>query len=108
MPNKLIPYTLIFVLIIPLFGFNFLIGLLGNILLLIFLIPLLILGLGLLGLNLFKSSIKTCENCGSTIILNNGDCPYCDFRLIKNIEKDDNLSSDASNEVIEIKAEEIN
>ena len=74
MPNKLIPYTLIFVLIIPLFGFNFLIGLLGNILLLIFLIPLLILGIGLLGLNFFKSNIKICENCGSTIMLKNDDC----------------------------------
>ncbi len=103
MQNKLIPYSLIFILIIPLFGFNFVFGLLGNILLLIVLIPLLILGLGLLGFNWFKSSITLCENCGSSIIGNNDKCPYCNYDLIK----DSDSSSDASNKIIEIKAEEI-
>ena len=107
MQNKLIPYSLIFILILPLFGFNFLIGLLGNILLLILLVPLLILVIGLLGLNSFKSKINLCESCGSAIIGNNGICPYCNYDSVKNIEQDD-LSSDASNKIIEIKAEEIN
>ena len=107
MQNKLIPYSLIFILILPLFGFNFLIGLLGNILLLIILVPLLILGLGILGLNSFKSKFILCESCGSAIIDNNGVCPYCNYDSKKNIEIDD-LSSDASNKIIEIKAEEIN
>ena len=106
MQNKLIPYSLIFILILPLFGFNFLIGLLGNILLLIILVPLLILGLGILGLNSFKSNFILCESCGSAIIDNNDVCPYCNYDSIKNIEIDD-LSSDASNKIIEIKAEEI-
>ena len=108
MQNKLITSSLIFILIIPLFGLNFLIGLLGNILLLIFLVPLLILILGFLGLNSFKSSINLCESCGSTIIGNNGNCPSCDYKSIKNIQKEDDLSSDASNKIIEVKAEEIN
>tara|TARA_Y100001980_G_scaffold9790_1_gene2601 strand:- start:274 stop:600 length:327 start_codon:yes stop_codon:yes gene_type:complete len=108
MQNKLIPYSLIFILIIPLFGLNFLIGFLGNILLLIILVPILILIIGFLGLNSFKSSINSCENCGSTFIGNNVNCPYCNFKSIKNIQKDDDLSSDASNKTIEIKAEEIN
>ena len=108
MQNKLITYSLIFILIIPLFGLNFLIGLLGNILLLIVLIPALILIVGFLGLNSFKSSINLCESCGSTIIGNNGNCPYCDYKSIKNIQKEDDLSSDASNKIIEVKAEEIN
>ena len=107
MQNKLIPYSLILILIIPLFGLNFLIGFLGNILLLVILVPLLVLIIGFLGLNSLKSTINLCENCGSTIIGNNGDCPYCDYKSIKNIQKDD-LSSDASNKIIEIKAEEIN
>ena len=105
MQNKLIPYSLIFILIIPFFGFNFLIGLLGNLLLLIVLVPILILGLVLLGLNSFKSNINLCENCGSPIIGNNDNCPYCNY----NSRKDgDDLSPDASDKVIEIKAEEIN
>ena len=105
MQNKLITYSLIFILIIPLFGLNFLIGLLGNILLLIILVPILILIVGFLGLNSLKSTINLCENCGSTIIGNNGNCPYCDYKSIK---KDNDLSSDASNKIIEVKAEEIN
>ena len=108
MQNKLIPYSLIFILIIPLFGLNFLIGLLGNILLLIVLVPLLIIILGFLGLNSFKSSINLCENCGSTIIGNNGNCPYCDDKSTEKIDQNDYLSSDASNKIIEVKAEEIN
>ena len=107
MQNKLIPYSLIFILIIPLFGLNFLIGLIGNILLLIFLVPLLIIGIGLLSLNSFKSNINLCENCGSNFIGSKETCPYCGYETIKNIQKD-NLSSDASNKIIEIKAEEIN
>ena len=107
MQNKLIPYSLIFILIIPLFGLNFLIGLLGNILLLIVLIPILILIVGFLGLNSLKSTINLCESCGSTIIGNNGNCPYCNNESIKDMQKND-LSSDASNTIIEVKAEEIN
>ena len=108
MQNKLITYSLIFILIIPIFGLNFLIGLLGNILLLIFLVPLLILIIGFLGLNSLKSNINLCESCGSTIIGNSGDCPYCDYKSIKDKKKDNDLSSDASNKIIEVKAEEIN
>tara|TARA_Y100000589_G_scaffold54254_1_gene45066 strand:+ start:562 stop:888 length:327 start_codon:yes stop_codon:yes gene_type:complete len=108
MQNKLIPYSLIIILIIPIFGINFLMGLIGNILLLIFLVPLLALGLGLLGLNLFKSNIKFCNNCGSTILGTNNSCTYCDYVSINNLEKNNDLSSDASEKIIEIKAEEIN
>ena len=108
MQNKLITYSLVFILIIPLFGLNFLIGLLGNILLLIVLVPLLVLIIGFLGLNSLESSINLCESCGSTIIGNNSTCPYCDYKSINNIQKDDDLSSDASNKIIEVKAEEIN
>ena len=108
MQNKLITYSLIFILIIPLFGLNFLIGLLGNILLLIVLVPILISIVVFLGLNSFKSTINLCESCGSTIIGNNGNCPYCDYKSIKNKQEDDDLSSDASNKIIEVKAEEIN
>ena len=108
MQNKFITYSLIFILIIPLFGLNFLIGLLGNILLLILLVPLLIVIIGFLCLNSFKSTINLCENCGSTIIINNGNCPYCDYKSIKNTQNEDDLSSDASNKIIEVKAEEIN
>ena len=108
MQNKLVTYSLIFILIIPLFGLNFLIGLLGNILLLIVLVPILISIVVFLGLNSFKSTINLCESCGSTIIGNYDNCPYCDYEIIKNKQREDELSSDARNKIIEVKAEEIN
>ena len=108
MQNKLIPYSLIFILMIPLFGFNFLIGFLGNILLLIILIPLLLLGIGFLSINKFKSNINLCESCGTAVIGDNVNCPFCGYKMIKEIEKESNFSSDASKKTIEIKAEEIN
>ena len=108
MQNKLIPYSLIFILIIPLFGFKFLIGLFGNILLLILLIPLLLIGLGLLSFSTFNSNIQVCDNCGSTFIGNKSNCPYCGSQSITDNQSDKDNLSEASNKIIEIEAEEIN
>ena len=108
MQNKLIPYSLIFIIVIPLFGFKFLIGLFGNILLLILLIPLLFIGLGVLSFSSFNSNIKVCGNCGSTFIGTNSNCPYCGSESITDNQLDKDNLSEASNEIIEIEAEEIN
>ena len=67
--NKtLLTYSLIILIVIPIFGFNFLISFLGNILVLLFLIPLLVLLLVLIRFNSFKSKLNTCDNCGSISI----------------------------------------
>tara|TARA_B100000212_G_scaffold272364_1_gene211786 strand:+ start:474 stop:800 length:327 start_codon:yes stop_codon:yes gene_type:complete len=108
MQNRLIPYSLIFIIIIPLFGFKFLIGLFGNLLLLILLIPVLLIGLGLLSFSSLKSNIQVCDNCGSTFIGNNINCPYCGSQPITDNQLDKDNLSDASNKIIEIEAEEIN
>ena len=61
--NKtLLTYTLITFVIISIFGINFFISFLGNILLLLFLIPLFLLLILFIGLNSYKSKIKTCSN----------------------------------------------
>ncbi len=106
MQKNLFIYLIISLIIIPLFGFNFLISLLGNILILLFLIPLLFLIILFLGINSLKSSIQKCDNCGSTLIGNNDSCIYCGSNL-DNSKNNDNLEIKASEKTIEVKAEEI-
>ena len=106
MKNSLITYSIISFLIISFFGFNFLFSLLGNILILLFLTPLLLIGLAFVGINIFKSKIKVCTNCGATLIGNNENCMYCGSNFSKT-ENNENFSKDASNETIEIDAEEV-
>ena len=105
MNKKVLTYLIISVLIIFFFGFNFLFSLLGNILILLFLTPLLLIGITFLGINSFKSKIKVCENCGATVISDNKNCIYCGSNLNK--IKDNTFSDNASSETIEIEAEEI-
>ena len=106
MNKNLITYSIIFFLVISFFGFNFLIGLLGNILILIVLTPLLLIGLAFLGINSFKTKLKVCTNCGATTLSNSQSCLYCGSNLSES-ENIKNLNEDASNETIEIEAEEI-
>ena len=107
MNKSLVIYSIISFLIIFFFGFNFLFSLLGNILILLFLTPILLIVIAFLTINSFKSKFKVCKNCGTTVISDNESCMYCgsNFSEIKNTK---DYSEDASNETIEIEAEEIN
>ena len=107
MNKSLFTYFIIFFLIIFFFGFNFLFSLLGNILILLFLTPLLLIGVALLLINSFKSKFKVCTNCGATVIDNDENCLYCGSNFIE-INNVKDLAKDASSETIEIEAEEIN
>tara|TARA_B100000963_G_C22226421_1_gene493942 strand:+ start:174 stop:497 length:324 start_codon:yes stop_codon:yes gene_type:complete len=107
MNKNLLTYTIISFIIISFFGFNFLFSLLGNILILLFLTPLLLLGIALLGINSFKSKIKVCKNCGATILSDGENCLYCGSSF-NGIENNKKFSEDASKETIEIEAEEVN
>ena len=105
--NKtLIAYSLIILIVIPIFGFKFLISFLGNILVLLFFIPLLILLLVLIGFNSFKSKFNTCDNCGSISIGLTDACMNCGADL-KEISKRNEFDKKPSESTIEIKAEEI-
>ena len=80
----------------------------GNILLLIFLIPLLILLITLISFNSLKSKINICDQCGNISLGTNKTCINCGADLSnvnsKNLE---NLNK-PSEATIEVKAEEIN
>ncbi len=105
--NKtLLTYILITFVIISIFGINFFISFLGNILLLLFLIPLILLLILFLGFNSYKSKIKTCSKCGTISLGFSSTCINCGADL-ENISKSNQLDKKPSESTIEVKAEEI-
>ena len=104
--KNLLTYSLIILIAIPIFGFNFLISFVGNILLLLFLIPLLLLVLVFMGFNSYKSKINTCSNCGAISLGFSKICTNCGADL-ENISKKNQLNKKPSESTIEVEAEEI-
>ena len=104
--KNLLIYSLIIFIMIPIVGVNFLITFLGNVLLLLFLIPLLLLLLVLIGFNSYKSKINICNNCGSISLGLNETCTKCGADL-ENIKKRNELNKKPSESTIEVEAEEI-
>ena len=104
--KNLLTYSLIIFIVIPIFGFNFFISIVGNILLLLFLIPLLLLVLVFIGFNSYKSKIYTCSSCGAISLGLNKTCMNCGADL-ENINKNNQLDIKPSESTIEVKAEEV-
>ena len=98
-------YLLIILIVIPIFGINFFISFLGNVILLLFLIPLLLLLLVFIGINSFKSNVKICGKCGAISLDSKETCMNCgaDFEDINKNQ----LEQNPSETTIEVKAEEI-
>ena len=105
--KSLITFSLILLIIIPTFGINFLISFFGNILILLFLIPLLLIIIAFLGFNSLKSSINTCARCGAITIGSENNCINCGFNLQDIDIKEDESVNNPSERTIEVKAEEI-
>ena len=104
--KNLLTYSLIILLIIPIFGINLFISFLGNILLLLFLIPLLLVILVLIGFNSYKSKINTCNSCGAISLGLSETCMNCGANL-ENISNNDQFDEKPSESTIEVKAEEV-
>tara|TARA_B100000401_G_C52096853_1_gene389213 strand:+ start:41 stop:382 length:342 start_codon:yes stop_codon:yes gene_type:complete len=104
--KNLLIYPLIILLIIPIFGINFLISLLGNVLILLFLIPILFLLLVLIGFKSYSSKITTCSNCGVMSFGLKDTCVNCGADL-NDLFKINQLDEKPSESTIEVKAEEI-
>ena len=104
--KNLLTYSLIILIVIPIFGINFFISLLGNILLILFLIPLLLLILVFLGFNSYKSKINTCNSCGAVSFGLGETCMNCGANLEK-ISNYDQFDKKPSESTIEVKAEEV-
>ena len=105
--NKtILTYSLILLVVIPIFGFNFLISFIGNILVILFLVPLLLIILVFIGFNSYKSKIKTCNNCGSISFGLSETCMNCGANL-ENIKNYNQFDKKPSESTIEVKAEEV-
>ena len=104
--KNLLTYSLIILFVIPIFGFNFFISFVGNILLLLFLIPLLLLVLVFIGFNSYKSKINTCSNCGAISLGVSKTCMNCGANL-ENTSQKNQLFNKPSESTIEVKAEEV-
>ena len=104
--KNLLTYSLILLIVIPIFGINFFISFIGNILLLLFLIPLLLIILVFMGFNFYKSKINTCNSCGAISLGLNETCMNCGANL-ENISKNNQFDNKPSESTIEVKAEEV-
>ena len=104
--KNILTYTLIIFIILPIFGINFFIGILGNIILLLFLIPLFLLLLVFLGLNYFNSRINKCSNCGTISSGFSETCMNCGTNL-SDMSKKNQIDKKPSESIIEVMAEEI-
>ena len=104
--KNILTYSLLLLIVIPIFGINFLISFLGNILLLLFLIPLLIFLLIFIGFNYYKSKFNQCSDCGAISLEMSDTCINCGADL-SDINKRNNFSEKPSESTIEVRAEEI-
>ena len=104
--KNLLTYSLITFIIISIFGLNFFISFLGNILLLLFLIPIFLLLILFIGFNFYKSKIRTCNNCGAISLSFNEHCMNCGIEMNNNTNKE-NLDTNPSERTIEVNAEEV-
>ena len=104
--KNLLTYSLITFIVIPIFGIKFFISFLGNILILLFLIPLLLLLIVFIGFNFYKSKIQICNNCGAMSTGLSDTCMSCGADL-GNFSKSNQLDKKPSESIIEVNAEEI-
>ncbi len=104
--KNLLTYSLIMLIVIPIFGLNFFISFIGNILLLLLLIPLLLVILVFIGFNSYKSKINTCNNCGAISLGLSENCMNCGANL-KNLSNNNQFYKKPSESTIEVKAEEV-
>ena len=98
--------SLIILMVIPIFGINFFLSFLGNILLLLLLIPLLLVILVFIGFNSYKSKINTCNSCGAISLGLSETCINCGTNL-ENISQKNQFGNKPSESTIEVKAEEV-
>ena len=105
--NKdILTYSLILIIVTAIFGINFLISFLSNILILLFLIPLFIFLLIFVGFNYYKSKFNQCSNCGAISLGLSDTCITCGADL-NDINKRNQFDKKPSESTIEVKAEEI-
>ena len=103
--------ALLLLLLLPTAAGRVLIDIAGGLMLAVFLIPLLLTGVGWLGWRAFQSRVVTCSVCGVGTLSNTGSCPVCGSAMSKgdNATSSDPQGSDstpASSATIDVTAED--
>ena len=104
--KNLLNYSLLVLIIVPIFGVKFFISFLGNVLLLLVLIPILLLLLIFIIFNSYKTTLNNCNECGAINVGLNDTCRNCGAKL-EDINQKSRLEKKPSESVIEVNAEEI-
>ena len=104
--KNILTYSLIMLIVFPIFGINFFISFLGNIILLLLLTALLLIILVFIGFNSYKSKINKCNSCGVISLGLSETCMNCGANL-NNTSKNNQLDEKPSESTIEVKAEEV-
>jgi len=105
--NKtLLTFSLITLILVPIFGLNFLVTLIGNILIILLLIPVLLFLLVFIGFKSYKFKINNCNSCGSISLGLSDTCTNCgaDLGAVNNKNQSSKKPSEST---IEVEAEEI-
>ena len=102
--KKFLTFFLILIIGFPIIGVNFFLSFLGNIIIILFLIPILLLLILFIGFNSYKSKVNICNNCGSISLGLSDTCFNCGANLS---DKKNQLEKKPSERTIEVKAEEI-
>ena len=105
--KKLFIYSSIFLIIVPFFGLNIILSLVGNILLVIFLVPILLLIIALISFSSLKSNINICSKCGNLSLGMDSNCMNCGAEFNKKDFEKNQIYNKPSESTIEVKAEEI-
>ena len=105
--KNLLTYSLIILIVIPIFGINFFISFISNILFLLLLIPILLIILVFIGFNYYKSKINRCNSCGAISLGLSENCMNCGANL-ENISNHNQFDKKPSESTIEVQAEEVN
>ena len=104
--KNFITYSIIMLIILPIFGIKIFISFIGNILILLFLIPLLLVILVFIGFNSYKSKINSCNDCGAISLGLSETCMSCGANL-ENNSNSKQFYKMPSESTIEVKAEEV-
>ena len=104
--KNLLTYSLIILVVIPIFGIKFFISFVGNMLLLLFLIPILLLILVFIVLNSYKSKLNKCNSCGAISFGSSENFMNCGAN-IENSSNNNKVDKKPSDSTIEVTAEEV-
>ena len=110
-PSTLLWFVLIGIALLPSAAGRIFIDIAGGLMFILLALPILLIGLGWLGLRFLQSRLIKCESCGASIINNSSQCPICGSILSINTENQSpsasiNNSIPASSATIDITAKD--